>query len=121
MDDITKVIIVVAGYIILVLTSGFVVRFALLKASKKDKKGIAEDKQWDTGFIIGKCENILIVTLILLNAYTALAIIFAAKTIIRKEDIKKNSLYYLAGNMVNVTYSIIFGAILKAIMDFNLL
>jgi hypothetical protein len=39
----------------------------------------------------------------LLNIYIALAIIFAAKTIIREEDIKKNSLFFLTGTMVNVT------------------
>jgi len=49
----------------------------------------------------------------LLNAYTALALIFAAKTVVRKEDIKNNTLYYLAGTMVNVTYSILFSVILK--------
>lgn len=49
----------------------------------------------------------------LLNAYIALAIIFAAKTIIREEDIKKNSLFFLAGTMVNVTYSTLVGAIIK--------
>lgn len=62
-----------------------------------------------------KCENILILTFMLLNAYIALAIIFAAKTIIRKEDIEKNSLYFLAGTMVNVTYSILVGAVIKGI------
>jgi uncharacterized membrane protein len=49
----------------------------------------------------------------LLNIYIALAIIFAAKTIIREEDIKKNSLFFLTGTMVNVTYSTLVGAIIK--------
>lgn len=53
----------------------------------------------------------------LLDAYIALAIIFAAKTIIREEDIKKNSLYFLAGTMINVTYSIIIGAIIKGLIS----
>ena len=71
----------------------------------------------DVGFIIGKCENILILTFMLLNAYTALALVFAAKTIVRKEDINKNSLYFLMGTIVNVTYSICFGIILKLILE----
>ncbi|MFO7966276.1 MAG: hypothetical protein R6U44_01585 [Archaeoglobaceae archaeon] len=70
----------------------------------------------DTGFIVGKCENILVVTLILLNAYTALAILFAAKTIVRKEDISSNSLYYLAGTMANVTYSVLIGLVTKILI-----
>ena len=48
----------------------------------------------DTGFIIGKCENILILTFMFLDAYTALALIFAAKTIVRREDMSKNSLFF---------------------------
>jgi len=108
-----KIVIIFIGYLILLATSGIIVRFILSLA----KKGIiADKKEWDTGFIIGKCENILILTFMFLDAYIALAIIFAAKTIIREDDIKKNSLYYLAGTMINVTYSIIIGAIIKGLI-----
>jgi len=41
----------------------------------------------------------------ILEAYTALAVVFAAKAIVRREDMSKNSLFFLAGTMVNVTYS----------------
>ncbi len=60
-----------------------------------------------TGLIIGKCENIIILLLTLTNSYTAIALIFTAKTIIRKEDIGKNSMFFLAGTLLNVTYSLI--------------
>jgi hypothetical protein len=113
--DVTNGIIIITGYALLLLTSGVLVRSVLSKISHKEKKEIAPDNQWDTGAVIGKCENILIITFILSNEFTALAIIFAAKTIIRKDDIEKNSLFYLAGNMINVTYSIVFGVILKFI------
>lgn len=49
----------------------------------------------------------------ILDAYTALAVVFAAKAIVRREDMSKNSLFFLAGTMVNVTYSIMIGLILK--------
>ena len=93
-------------------TSGKLIIFILKKAATGK---IAQKEEWDTGFIIGKCENILIVTFILFNAYIALAIVFAAKTIIRQEYIKKNSLFFLAGTMVNVTYSILIGAVIKVL------
>lgn len=108
--------IVVAGYCWLLLTSGLVVNASLNMATKEGiKKTISKDVL-DTGFIVGKCENFLVVTFILLNAYTALAILFAAKTIVRKEDISSNSLYYLAGTMTNVTYSILVGLIIKILI-----
>ncbi len=53
----------------------------------------------------------------ILGAYTALALIFAAKTVVRKEDLNKNSLFFLAGTMINVTYSIMIGLIIKILID----
>ena len=50
-------------------------------------------------------------------SYTALALIFAAKTIIRQNDIKNNSLYFLAGTMVNVTYSIVIRIIINGLIE----
>ncbi len=61
-----------------------------------------EKRTGDTDFVVGKCENILILTFMLLGAYTALALVFAAKAIVRREDMRTNSLYFLAGTMVQV-------------------
>jgi len=51
-----------------------------------------------------------------MGAYTALSVIFAAKTIVRRDDMAKNSLFFLAGTMVNVTYSVVFGLIIKLLI-----
>ncbi len=114
-----KVLIVIVGYIILLTTSGLLVKFILSRV-KHEKNvrdtEIATKEELDVGFIIGKCENILILSFVLFDAYTALALIFAAKTIIRKNEIKNNSLYFLAGTMVNVTYSVMIGVILKGLL-----
>ena len=72
----------------------------------------------DTGVVVGKCENLLILTFMLLQAYTALGLVFAAKAIVRWEEMKgKKSFYFLTGTMVNVTYSIIVGFIVKLLID----
>ena len=88
------------------------------KSNKTNPKKItfANKNELDTGYVIGKCENILILSLVLTGAYTALALIFAAKAIIREDEIKNNSLYFLAGTMINVTYSVIVGLIIKLII-----
>ncbi len=114
--NIDGIAIVVAGYYWLILTSGVVVNVSLNMASKESIKQMISKDVLDTGFIVGKCENILVITFILLNAYTALAILFAAKTIVRKEDISSNSLYYLAGTMANVTYSVLVGLVIKILI-----
>jgi len=107
---------IAAGYILLLATSGRLVRRILAKAAREPLDKTLTREALDTGTIIGKCENLLILTFMLLEAYTALALIFVAKTIVRREDIRRNSLFFLAGTLINVTYSIILGAALRLII-----
>lgn len=102
--------VVVAAYVVLLGTSGRVVTQSLALVPSDDGK--PSERERDVGAIVGKCENLLTLTFILLGAYTALAVVFAAKGIIRKEDIEKNSLFYLAGTLVNFTYSVLLGALM---------
>lgn len=111
--NLTDITIIAGAYFVLLVTSGMVVNYILSKISGEPiTQKIGKDAR-DTGFIIGKCENLLILTFMILEAYTALALIFAAKTIVRKEDLNKNSLFFLAGTMVNVTYSITIGFLVR--------
>ena len=111
--NLTDITIIAGGYFVLLFTSGMMVNYILSKISGESiSQKIGKDAR-DTGFIIGKCENLLILTFMILEAYTALALIFAAKTIVRKEDLNKNSLFFLAGTMVNVTYSIMIGFLVR--------
>lgn len=100
----------VAAYLLLLGTSGRVVTRTLALVPSDDQE--PTERERDVGAIVGKCENLLTLTFVMLGAYTALAVIFAAKGIIRKEDIEKNSLFYLAGTLVNFTYSVLVGALL---------
>jgi hypothetical protein len=118
-----SVLLISICYLFLILTSGSVLKFILSYVSTKRKNEVQEDvipadsKIRDTGVIVGKCENLLIPTSIILDAYTALAIIFTAKTIVRAEDMKsENTLYFLAGTMINFTYSVCIGIIMKMII-----
>ena len=64
-----KVLIVIIGYIILLTTSGLLVKFILSRVKhEKNVKDteIATKEELDVGFIIGKCENILILSFVLL-------------------------------------------------------
>ncbi len=108
--------ILIVGYLVLLWTSGIVLNNILSKILNEPiSKKISKEVR-DTGFIVGKCENLLIVTFILLDAYTALALIFAAKTIVRREDMSRSSLFFLAGMMINFTYSLIMGVIIKILI-----
>ncbi len=110
------VAVAVGGCVLLMVTSGGVVKGVLRGIAKEDVEGKLEKRVRDTGVVVGKCENILIVAFVLAGAYTALSVIFAAKAFVRREDMSTNSLYFLAGTMVNVTYSLLTALVLKGIM-----
>lgn len=51
-----KALVVLAGYLFLLLTSGKMVVFILSRVSTGKEK-IAQKEQWDTGFIIGSAKT----------------------------------------------------------------
>ena len=107
--------VVAAGYGFLLATSGVVVRTVLGTIEGVEDEPTQRER--DVGLIVGKAENVLTLTLVLVGAYTALAVVFAAKNIVRKDDIEKNSLFYLAGTLVNFTYSVAVGVVLVALLE----
>lgn len=108
---------IVAAYMLLLGSSTLVVTQGLERFTGDDL-GDDADIDEDTGWLIGKLENVLVLTLVLQGAYTALSIIFAAKSFIRREDISSgNTTYYLAGTLLNFTYSVAYGVVLTRILD----
>jgi hypothetical protein len=113
------------GFVLLLLTSSKVVKAILKTITHKEIEDIAaEDKpeesvkkrRMEIGAIIGKCENVLVFIFLMLDAFTALALVVTAKTIVRKEEIEKNSMFFLAGTLINVSYSVVVGYIAKLLL-----
>lgn len=110
-----RVAILLAGYTLLLATSGYVVAASLAFAGAD-----VEEETADTGRAVGKVENVLILTLTLLGAYTALGLVFTAKSIVRWQDISSgNTTYYLTGSVANVTYSLVYGVALAATVPWS--
>ncbi|MDD2272054.1 MAG: hypothetical protein PHP95_02790 [Desulfuromonadaceae bacterium] len=100
------------GIILLLSTSGLVVVTTFkIMGIKLPQAADSDDKRY--GIIFGKCENIIIYILILLEGYTALALIFTGKAIVRNEDKEKLSVFHLAGTMINTAYSILIAFLFK--------
>jgi hypothetical protein len=99
---------------VLVVTSGAVVRTVLDSVGDREEPS---QRELDVGAIVGKTENVLVFTFVVVDAYVALSIIFAAKSIVRREDMKQNSLFYLAGTLVNFTYSLLAGLLAEWLLD----
>lgn len=94
------------SYLLLLATSTRVVEYALVRAGAGD----ALDDHRDTGTVIGKLENVLVLTLIYAGAYTAIGLVFGAKSLLRIEDTDSgNSTYYLTGTLANFTWSTLVG------------
>lgn len=112
-----KLTILVLGYLITLATSGVVVHFFVGKREKGySAKASPPAGRRDLGMIIGKCENLLAISFIIAGEFTALALIFAAKSIVRMEDIKEDPEYYLGGTIVNFTYSVLAGLVIKQLL-----
>lgn len=104
---------VAAGVLVTFLITDWLIRYFILD---KIDGTIEEASDIDTGRIIGKCENLIILTFIIAGEITGLALIFAAKNIARTKDIQENPSYFLAGTMINFTASMIMGFLIKYVL-----
>ncbi len=98
-----------AGYVLTLGLSGAIVRYFIGTAEVVRETDSDGQPRFDIGAIIGKCENIIIITFVLAGAYTGLALIFTAKSIVRSDDIKRDPRYFLGGTLVNFVFSVLMG------------
>jgi len=104
-----KILSVLMGYVVTLTLSGIVVRAAVSRLYVGGIAKAIDKKALDTGTLVGKCENIVIVTLVLYGAYTALGLVFAGKSLVRSKAMQKTPEYYLVGTLVNFTFSLVMG------------
>lgn len=103
-----KAIVIVAAYVITLTCSGKVVAYFVLPRKRRAQPAPDPDgPRFNTSVLIGKCENILTVTLVLLGQETGLALIFTAKSFVRKEEIERNPGFFLGGTLVNLVWGIV--------------
>ena len=105
--DCVQLVVVVAMYLVTLLLSGLIIKLSIGHPKSEEKEKLKD--KISLGTLIGKCENILTITMILVGAYTALALIFTSKSIIRQEQIRTDPKYYLGGTLINFTFSVVMG------------
>ena len=92
--------------------SGVLVKCALEGIPKPSTSNPSAAK---AGWIIGKCENFITVTCIVFGEITGLAIIFAAKSMVRSATQDGND-YYLVGTLVNLVWGVVVGCAARAVL-----
>jgi phage shock protein PspC (stress-responsive transcriptional regulator) len=118
-----KVGIIVVGYFVTFVLTSFLIKKIVLSGKKKQEseqentQKVPDKREIRDGYIIGKCENIIILSFILVGEVTGLALIFAAKNLARQKDIRENAGFFLAGTMVNFTATLVIAYILKYILQ----
>ena len=114
---------IVAGYAVTLGCSGPIVRWFVVP---KDVRPPLPDPavpqpRYDAGVVIGKCENLLILTMTLLGELQGLSLILGAKTIARMDSIKHNPSYYLGGTLVNLVWSFSMALLIRVVITGQLL
>lgn len=107
--------VVLGGYLFLTATSGVVFKRSLAWVDDGYPERVSQE-DLDVGFLVGKAENLLLYILVLVGAYTGIAVIFAAKGLIRQDQIENDDLYFFAGTFINVTYSVLVAATVAALL-----
>ena len=99
MDYTFKIILIALGYIAVTIVDAFVIKTILRNYGRH----IALSGLTHAGIVIGIIERVLVFSLVLVNQYTAITIVFAAKSIARFNDLKdrKTAEYYLIGTLLS--------------------
>lgn len=106
-------LIVSLGYLISIWVGGVVVRTFL---DSMGSTGQIDEGLQNAGRRIGQLERFLVTTLTVLDQYSAIAFVFAAKSIARFKKIEESPIfaeYYLAGTLASVSLAMLIGLAIK--------
>lgn len=112
---------VLFGLLMILNESNIAIRYTLEKLDlaplSNDHEEI-DDRQFRTGRVIGFLERIFVFLFILLNQYTAIGFIIAAKGIVRYPDFGKKSFneYILIGTLLSVLFAMLFAYVTKTLL-----
>ena len=100
------------GYIVAIFLGNYIVCRVLSKIEVGDESCSSSGLE-GAGKVIGIFKRILVVTFMYLNVPTAIAIVFAAKSIVRFESTKdrKFAEYFLVGTLGSITIAVVVGTV----------
>ena len=112
-----RLVILAVGFAVTLGFSGVLVRHFTGGARSRPKSGEAgateTPRPYDAHALIGKCENILTLVFVLMGEFTGLALILAAKSLVRAPEIHEDAGFYLGGTLVNLVWGICMGLLMR--------
>lgn len=107
-----KIATIVVGYLVYIFVVTAILSWILNWFNQTYGSRSLQPKEARLGRLIGIMEGLTIITLVLLEQYTALSLIMTAKTISRSKNIEENPAFYLFGTLLNLLVSILYGILL---------
>ncbi len=109
-----KISVIISAYIIVSIIGAHFIKLLLRRYEKEvEISGLK-----GAGMVIGIVERVMVLTFVLVNQYTAITVIFAAKSIARFNELKDRKMaeYYLIGTLVSITFALLIGIVVRAIL-----
>ncbi len=113
----TDLLLILAGYLIVTWPLGMVIGIATEKW--RVESAVNADGLQKAGLWIGLFERFLILTFILIDQYTAVGLLIAAKSILRfsdKENTQKKTEYVLIGTLMSFSASVLLAWIIRSLI-----
>ena len=109
-----KISVIISAYIIVSIIGAYFIKLML----RRYEKDIETSGLKGAGMVIGIVERVMVLTFVLVDQYTAITVIFAAKSIARFNELKDRKMaeYYLIGTLVSITFALLVGIVVRAIL-----
>jgi phage regulator Rha-like protein len=114
MNYVFKIAVIISAYIVVSIMGAYFIKLMLRRYEKEvETSGLR-----GAGMVIGIVERIMVLTFVLVNQYTAITVIFAAKSIARFNELKDRKMaeYYLIGTLASITFALLVGIVVRAIL-----
>jgi len=104
-----RILIYLLSYVLAVVVGHFLVRHVILEKQQLTEAGGLER----AGATVGCLERALTLTFVLVGQYEAIALILAAKSVARFQELKKREFaeYYLIGTLSSMLFAMLVGII----------
>ncbi len=102
---------IIFGYLFTFTIGSIFVRWVVFKLDHELDK--IDKAVLTVGTVTGLCESFLIITLVLLDKFTALGLVIMAKSIVRVKKMEERPAYFLLGTLLNFCFSILVGVLLR--------